>query len=120
MIMSGTTVVFAFDTDVEKTDVLKKNVDRVKRYAEQIKIVYLAQVLNFEDEIIRATDVKRVRDLTRSESVSEFKSDFCRMKPTDCRSSLERHHFDNSKIWVTVPPAGFGFVQQNGDTIKTK
>ena len=120
MIMSGTTVVFAFDTDVEKTDVLKKNVDRVKRYAEQIKIVYLAQVLNFEDEIIRATDVKRVRDLTRSESVSEFKSDFCRMKPTDCRSSLERHHFDISKLWVTVPPAGFGFVQQNGDTIKTK
>ncbi len=119
-IMRGTTVVFVFDTDVEKTDILKKNIDRVGLYAEQVKMVYLAQVLNFEDEITRATDVKRARELTKSDSLSEFKSDFCRMKLTDCRNSLERHHFDIAKLWVTAPPESFGFIRQNGDAIKIR
>ena len=45
MISQGTTVVFVYDTDVEKTDVLKKNIDHVMKYASQAKIVHLAQVL---------------------------------------------------------------------------
>ena len=97
---------------------LKKNIDRVGRYVEQVKTIYLAQVLKFEDEITRATDVKRARELTKSESNSEFKSDFCRMKLSDCRSSLERHHFEISRLWVTAPPECFGFIKQNGDIIK--
>lgn len=76
----GTTVVFVFDTDVEKTDVLLKNIAYVKKYATQVKVVTIAQVLNFEDEIERATDVKKAQELTKSSSVSDFKSDFCRLK----------------------------------------
>ena len=66
MIQSGTIVVFVFDTDVKKTDILLKNITYVKKYVSQVKIVLLAQVLNFEDEIARATDVKEAKEITKS------------------------------------------------------
>ncbi len=118
MIKVGTTVVFAFDTDVEKTDVLLKNIVYMKKYATQVKIVLLAQVLNFEDEIARATDVKKAQELTKSRTVSDFKSDFCRLKVEECRRALERHHLDVSVLWTKNPPGDFSFIEQNGDTIK--
>lgn len=120
MIQPGTTVVFVFDTDVEKSDVLLKNVSRVKHYASRTEIVYLAQVLNFEDEIERATDVRKAQDLTRSSTVSDFKADFCKMKMQECRNALERHQLDVSKLWASNPPAAFSFISQNGNKVKIR
>ena len=117
-IKAGTTVVFAFDTDIDKTDVLLKNIAYMKKYAAQIKIILLAQVMNFEDEIERTTDVKKAQELTKSTSISHFKSDFCRLKVAECRNTLERHHLDVSVLWTKNPPENFSFVKQNGDTIK--
>ena len=37
MIQTGTTVVFVFDTDVEKTDILLKNISYVKKYVSMDK-----------------------------------------------------------------------------------
>ena len=119
MIQSGTTVVFVFDTDVERTDIFRKNINYVKKYASQVKIVYLGQVLSFEVEIARATDVKKAQEITKSSSVSGFKSDFCRMKVEECRNSLERHHIDVSVLWTKELPSVFSFVKQNGDLIKS-
>ena len=117
-IKAGTTVVFVFDTDVEKTDVLLKNITYVKKYAMQVKVVMLAQVRNFEDEIERSTDVKKAQELTKSSSVSGFKSDFCRLKVEECRRTLERHSIDVTVLWTKNPPDEFSFVEQNGDAIK--
>ena len=69
---------------MEKTDILRKNIDYLKKYVLQVKIVNLAQVMNFEDEIARATDVKKAQDLTKSLSVSEFKTAFCKFKVEEC------------------------------------
>jgi hypothetical protein len=118
MIQAGTMVVFVFDTDVEKTDILKRNIDHVKKYALQAKIVNLAQVMNFEDEIVRATDVKKAQDITKSSSLKGFKNDFCKMKLEDCRNALERHHLDVSKLWITKTPSAFEFVQQGSAAVK--
>ena len=118
MITTGTLVVFVFDTDVNKTDVLKKNLDHVKKYAAQVKIVYLAQVLNFEDELVRATGLKKVHEMTKSKSLRDFKSDFCQMKTIDCRHALDRHHLDVSKLWSANPPVCFSFISQNGNAVK--
>ena len=111
-------MVLVFDTDVEKTDILQKNIDYLKKYASQVKVVNLAQVMNFEDEIARATDVKKAQDLTKSLSVSEFKTAFCKFKVEECRNSLNRHHLDVSQLWSKTPPDRFSFVKQGGDTIK--
>lgn len=117
-IKPGTEVVFVFDTDVEKTDILLKNIEHIKDYVSQVRVISLAQVLNFEDEIVRATNLKKAQDLTKSASMSDFKSDFCKMKSTVCRSALERYHLDVMKLWVTKPPEKFSFVKNESDKIK--
>ena len=114
----GTEVVFVFDTDMEKTDTLQRNIRLVKKYVSKVRIINLAQVLNFEDEIARATDVKRAQELTKSTSVSDFKHDFCRMNSVACRNALERHHLDVMKLWVTKPPEQFSFVKQESEKVK--
>jgi len=118
MIKPKTTVVFVFDTDVEKTDVLQKNIEYVSTYAAQVKLVNMVQVLNFEDEMARATDVKKAQEITKSSSVRDFKTDFCKMKVEDCRHLLRRHHLDASVLWSKNPPAAFSFVKQGAEEIK--
>ena len=95
-IKQGTTVVFVFDTDKEITDKLQKSIELVKKHCLQSKIVFLIQVKNLEDELVRCTDVKKVTDLTQSQSVSNFKTAFCRIK--DLRELLERHQIDVGKL----------------------
>ena len=117
-ILPGTIVVFVFDTDVEKTDILIKNVDYLKKYVSKVKIINLAQVKNFEDEMVRATNVKKAQDLTKSRSASEFKSDFCRLKVTECRKMLERHEIKVGVLWTTNVPDSFHCVVQNSECVK--
>lgn len=118
-IQAGTTVVLAFDTDVAQTKILIKNLERLKRYCTRLRLIYLPQVLALEDELTRCTDVRTVTELTKSNSVRNFKTDFCKMAQKDCRAMLERHHLDNQCLWTTKAPAPFSFIENNGNQIKT-
>ena len=62
-IQAGTTVVLVFDTDV--TDINLKNLELLSRYCGKLKIVFLPQVLNLEEELVRCTDVKKITELTK-------------------------------------------------------
>lgn len=106
-----------FDTDVPNTAILQKNIELIERYC-KVKIIYLPQVMNLEDELVRCTDVRSVLELTKSNGIRNFKSDFCRLKAKDCRSMLERHHFDVKGMWITSPPSNFSFVEKNSSKIK--
>ena len=117
-IETGMTVVFVFDTDKEETDVLKENIRRVKKYVERVKVVTIAEVRTFEDELVRATDLKKPEDLTKSKNVSDFKRDFHQMKTQACRDALERHKMDVSKLWEKSAPKPFDFIEQRGKTVK--
>ena len=117
-IQAGTTVVLVFDTDVSQTLNLKKNLELLERYCGKLKIVFLPQVLNLEEELVRCTDVKTVTKLTKSGSVKNFKTDFCKMKVKDCRSMLERHQLNIARLWMTKTPDAFDFTDNNGDSIK--
>ena len=64
-IQAGTTVVLVFDTDVSQTSNLKKNLELLSRYCGKLKIVFLPQVLNLEEELVRCTDVKKITELTK-------------------------------------------------------
>ena len=117
-IQAGTTVELVFDTDVSQTLNLKKNLELLERYCGKLKIVFLPQVLNLEEELVRCTDVKTVTKLTKSGSVKNFKTDFCKMKVKDCRSMLERHQLNIARLWMTKTPDAFDFTENNGDSIK--
>ncbi len=114
----GSMAVLVFDTDKPETDILRKNIMLLKALHFKVEIVTVLQVLNFEDEIERATDVVRAQDLTRSRTVDDFKSAVNRMKERDFRSTLARHKLDIGKLWSQKSPQGFGFVQQCSEKIK--
>ena len=89
------------------------------RYCGKLKIIFLPQVLNLEDELVRCADVRTAMELTKSGSVKNFKTDFCKMKTKDCRSMLERHKLDYARLWMTKTPEAFSFVENNSSQIKT-
>ena len=105
-------IVFVFDSDVSETGNLIQNIEMVKRIcpAKTVQLVFLVQVMNLEDELVRATDVRRIADITGSKSKKDFKSDFLAIK--DCRSVMEKHGFDIGKMWRKKPPRPFDFIPQ--------
>lgn len=113
-------VVFVFDSDVQKTDCLKQNIEMVRKYcpAKNVRLLFLVQVRNFEDEIIRATVVRKISEITGSRSIKDFKTDFIAL--TDCRSVLEKKGFDIRKMWRQPVPDPFGFVEQGASFICCK
>lgn len=117
-IQAGTTVVLAFDTDVEQTVTLRKNLELLDKYCAKLHIVYLPQVLNLEDELVRCTDVKSAAALTQSSGIRNFKTDFCKLKVRECRAMLERHSLQVDRLWTTPVPEAFLFIKSNGNEIK--
>lgn len=75
----GCVVVLVFDTDKVETEHLKKNLELLKSLPFKVEVMTVVQVLNFEDEIERSTDVRRAQDFTKSETVADFKSAVNRM-----------------------------------------
>ncbi len=113
----GSIIVFVFDTDGEQNiSILKKNIRLLDEYVPNVKILKLVQVRNLEDELIRATNVKHIEELTNSKSASDFKSDFLRQK--SCLSILNRHDFDISKMWCSCPEGAFADFSQDFSFLK--
>lgn len=115
---SGCVVVLVFDTDKDVTEHLKNNLELLKSLPFQVEIMTVAQVLNFEDEIERSTDVRHAQDFTKSETVNDFKEKVNRMNEEAFRAALKRHKFDVSKLWIKKPPKAFSFVKQDGEKVK--
>ncbi|MBR4421334.1 MAG: hypothetical protein IKS69_02250, partial [Erysipelotrichaceae bacterium] len=117
-VLPKTTVVLAFDTDLMKTDILEQNIALLRRYGREIRIIYLPQVRNFEDEIERCCHLEKAADLTSSRSKKDFKKDFCRMKVRDCRHALKRHRFNFDLMWSTQVPESVRFIKKKRNQIK--
>ena len=96
------------------------NLTLLRRYCGKLHIVFLPQALNFEDELVRYTDVKNAAELTQSRSIRNFKTDFCKSKAKDCRAMLERHRLNTKQLWTTKVPEIFSFAAGNSDQIKVK
>ncbi len=110
-------VVLVFDTDKEVTEHLKKNIEMLNKVCSKVEVLTIAQVLNFEDEMVRSTDVSKAQDLTKSETVSNMKRAVNRMKDAEFRHTLKRHKFDLSKLWTKKPPKAFSFIRQQAKEI---
>lgn len=111
-------VILVFDTDKVETEHLKKNIEFLKTRCSRVDVKTITQVLNFENEIERATDVSRAQELTKSQSVSDFKSAVNRMKEAEFRNTMKRHKLDITKPWSEKPPKGFESVAQDAEKIK--
>ncbi len=116
-IKENSRIIFVFDTDIDSnTSILKANIESVKKYCKKPEIITIPQINNLEDELKRSTNVKKITDITKSKSISDFKRDFCGL--TNCRNSLEKHKFDIKKLWNKKPKNNFSFVEQLSHKIK--
>lgn len=118
-IQAGTTVVLVFG---------RKTIFSFPQYRESSSRFFfkfdvcdtsVSKVLNLEEELVRCTDVKKITELTKSGSVKNFKTDFCKMRTKDCRIMLDRHKLEYARLWMTRCPGVFDFVENNGAQVKT-
>lgn len=91
-------VIFVYDTDnIKDLSILINNIDKIKKT--KAKLIQIHSVLCFEDEIIRATSIKKIDDFFKTTTRKEFKSRFINSK--NLKAKLIELKFDINKIWNT-------------------
>lgn len=111
-----TTVVFVFDTDTGKTDVLKHNIEMVETSPNVDEVVCVVQHKNLEHELKRACNIREIKELTGSKTNSEYKHDLIAMK--NLASKLKEKGFQIGKMWVQELPDGYGGIKNDAEKIK--
>ena len=93
-------IIFVYDTDISKTDVLKYNIDMLEQYG-FTKIHHIQSVKNLEDELLRSTSIKKIDDIFNTQGEAEFKHKF--INTENLASKLNNINFDINKIWKQKP-----------------
>lgn len=109
----GTTVVFVYDTDVKKTNVLEDNIEIIVKYSslDYNDIVYLQSVKTLEDEIVYACkDIQDINKLLNTTCKEDFKKKLIKHK--DIITKLKSVGFQMDKIWSRKPNDTFSSFEQ--------
>ena len=115
-ISDRTIVILVFDTDKETTDIFLENL-KVLKNDSRIKAVWcVLQVDNLEEELIRSTNIKEIKELLACPSNKEFKHYFLVEKRLF--DKLRLHAFNLDKIWVSRPKTGYCDIENDGWRIK--
>ena len=111
-----TTVILVYDTDIEKVDILEKNIEVLKQCVAVKEAWCIPQVKNFEDELARACNIKDVMELTGTKTLSDHKKSF--VNSSNLSQILKRNGFDIKKLWSKVPDNAFARFGNDSDKIK--
>jgi len=112
----GTIVILVFDTDTGKSDILRQNIALLKKHKSVKDIYCITQVDNLEDELVRSCTIKEIKELTDSDSNSDFKRDM--LKDTKLKNKLLKCNFDFEKFWNSVPPKKYQGINNDAKKIK--
>lgn len=113
-----TTVVFVFDVDTGKTDILKQNIKMVSSSSNVEEVICVIQNRNLEDELLRACSIKQIKELTKSNSNSEYKHDLLAIN--NLASRLKEKNFQIDKMWIKQPPSGYDGIKNEAEKIKIR
>ena len=111
-----TLVVLVFDTDVLKVDILKYNIDKLMKESNVCEIYLIPQCKDFEDEIVRATSIKKIEEFIPTNSKNEFKREFIREK--NLVKKLSQHHFSLNDFWSEKPEGVFAEYENQSLFVK--
>ena len=95
----NTNIIFIYDIDVEKTEILEKNIRKLKYYKFN-NVFHIQSIKNLEDEIVFSSSLKTINNMFNTSSTSEFKRAFIKQK--NISTKLNDIHFDSDKIWSRV------------------
>lgn len=112
----GTTVILVFDTDTENIDILNKNIEFLKQQSMVEDVVCITQVENLEDELVRSTSIREIKELTKSRTNSQFKTDVLHI--SNLKKRMKECSFDFSKFWSSKPKNRYKYLKNEADKIK--
>lgn len=116
LLSSNTVAILLLDTDAGNYEILSKNIRLLKKNR-NIKDVWLVlQVDNLEKELLRATDVREIKDLIGSKSNKDFKSAFLSEK--NLMVKLIQHNMKYECLWTTEPNGIYKEFENDGWRIK--
>ncbi len=105
----STVVIIIFDNDVlndsrQNQEIIRKritkNISSLKEYCKQVIVV--CQYDNLEDEIIKSTDIRKIKELLNSKSDSDWKRDV--LKEKNLMIKLLNKNFKFDKFWKGILP----------------
>ena len=114
----STVVIIIFDNDVlqdytQNQNIIRKriveNINLLKKYCKQV--VVICQYDNIEDELIKSTNIKKIKELLNSKSDSDWKSDV--IKEKNLIKKLIDKKFDVSKFWLGKVPTFINKVEDS-------
>lgn len=112
----GTMAVLIFDTDTKHTNILSRNLEKLKKCSAISEIVTIPQIFNLEDELVRSCDIKKITELLDSKSKKDFKSDF--IQANNLANKLREHQFDINRLWIKQPLPPYHNIMNKAETIK--
>ena len=113
---AGTMVVLVFDTDTGKKDILRKNIEALRACKSVTDIVLIPQVPNLEGELVRSCNIRKIEELLKSKSKTEFKSDLIRV--SNLAQKLQEHQFDIRLFWSSKAPEPYQEFENQADMVK--
>ena len=119
-IKNNTTVILVYDTDTGERGepTLRQNIEILNSRANVKKIICIPQVENLEDELVRACNIKEVKELTKSRSNTNYKKDILNI--SNLVNRLKHCKFDFTKFWRKIPNNVFKKHGNDSDKIRLK
>lgn len=113
---NGISIVLVFDTDIDYSVALRKNIEFLNRQAAIREVICIPQIHNLEDELLRSCQIKKIEELTHSKSKKDFKGDLIRC--CNLEERLKKCHFSISKFWSGSAKGSFTGIPNDADKIK--
>lgn len=79
-------------------------------------MILIPQVLNLEDELVRASMVRNAKEITKSSTDAEYKHAL--IKIDNLKRLFDAAEFDFSKFWVTEPRGNFENIDNESSKIR--
>lgn len=118
-IKDNTVAILIFDTDTsDGTKILIKNKKTLESCKKVKDVVLIPQVKNFEEELIKSTDIRRIEEFTNSRSQSDFKRDF--LNNRNLENLFKKNNFNINRFWKGTPTGLYQGIENNSDKIILK
>lgn len=114
----GTMVVLVFDTDTGNTEILNKNITKLKQCPFVSEVILIPQVPKLEAELVRSCNIKQIKELLNSRSDGDFKRDIIRV--TNLAKKLTEHNFNIDLFWEKKPGPPYQNIDNQSAKVKIK
>ena len=105
-----------FDTDTRGISRLMENLELMRGLRNCREVICIPQVRNLEEELKYACNLRDVCVLTKSQSVSDFKRDFLRLR--DVAEVLIANGFDIGRMWSRNAAGEYAGIMNEAHKIK--